>query len=265
MPIVRPNIRSIFVPDPGYILVDADLKGADAQVVAWEANDAQMKKDLRSGVKIHDQTATAFFGDTYRCAVGDRGNKHSPKGRMYDDIKRATHGTNYGASGKTLALNLGWPLHQGRRFHDWWLHEAHPGIGTWHANVERSLRTSRSVSNAFGYRVIYYDRIDGLLPEALAWIPQSTVALVSFMGAVKLRKKYKFIEFLLQVHDSIVFQIPRYEAAALTFIQRDLDITVPYPDPLVIGSKLQYSMKSWGHMIEFNGTFHEPGEAHDPS
>ena len=48
--IILPNIRKFIVPDPGYLIVDADLSGADAQVVAWEADDADLKEAFRDGV-----------------------------------------------------------------------------------------------------------------------------------------------------------------------------------------------------------------------
>jgi len=234
------------------ILVDCDLSGADAQIVAWESGEADFKAKLRSGVKIHRETAEGFFGDVWRNALGDTGNKLTPKGKMYDDIKRATHGTNYGASARTLSANLGWPRSTGERFHHWWLRVQHPGIGEWHRRTEHSLRTSRSVSNVFGYSIIYYDRVDALLPEALAWQPQSAIALVSFKSALQIKKKYRFVQFLLQVHDSIVFQIPFSERGSLADIRRDLDVVVPYPDPLTIGSKMQVSTRSWGDLIEFD-------------
>lgn len=250
----KPNIRRMFVPDPGFLLCDADLKGADAQVVAWESGEPQFKADLRSGVKIHKQTAEGFFGEKFLSAPGDTGNKLTPKGRMYDDIKRATHGTNYGASAGTIAAALGWPLAEAQRFKHWWLNVQHPGIGGWHRRTEHSLRTRRGVENAFGYSITYYDRIDQLLPEALAWVPQSTVAIVSFLGAKNLRERFPWIQFLLQVHDSIVFQIPLDKTKLLPQIQAALSVVVPYPDPLVIGSKLQISTKSWGDLKEFDET-----------
>ena len=248
----RPNIRRIFIPDEGYILVDCDLKGADAQIVAWESGEPEFKAALRSGVKLHAVTAEGFYGERFTNAEGDLGNKLTLKGRMYDDVKRATHGTNYGASARTLSTNLGWSRAEGERFRYWWLKVQHPGIGEWHRRTEESLRASRSVSNRFGYSIIYYDRIDGLLPEALAWQPQSTVAVVSFKSALQVRRRFKFVEFLIQVHDSIVFQIPKEERAALPAIKKALDVEVPYPDPLVIGSKMQVSTKSWGDLVEFN-------------
>ena len=38
-----PNIRKLYVPDPGYEIFDIDFSGADAQVVAWEADDKPLK------------------------------------------------------------------------------------------------------------------------------------------------------------------------------------------------------------------------------
>jgi len=250
--LAKPNIRRIFVPDAGMVLVDCDLKGADAQIVAWESEEAAFKQALRAGVKLHQQTAEAFYGERFTSAQGDLGNKLTPKGRMYDDVKRATHGTNYGASARTLSANLGWSRAEGERFRYWWLSVQHPGIGEWHRRTEHALRTRRSVSNRFGYSIIYYDRVDGLLPEALAWQPQSTVAIVSFKSAIQIKRRFTFVQFLLQVHDSIVFQIPMRERGALGDIKRALDVEVPYADPLVIGSKMAVSTKSWGDLVEFN-------------
>jgi DNA polymerase I-like protein with 3'-5' exonuclease and polymerase domains len=54
---------------------------------------------------------------------------------------------------------------------------------------------------------------------------------------------------LLQVHDSIVFQIPIHrwgEASTLNTIKRHLEITVPYSDPLTIQWGIAGSETSWG-------------------
>ena len=48
-----PNVRKLFITDPGYVMYEADLKGADAQVVAWEAEDDDLKAAFRAGVDIH--------------------------------------------------------------------------------------------------------------------------------------------------------------------------------------------------------------------
>lgn len=248
----KPNIRRLFIPDPGYLLVDADLSGADAQVVAWEAEDEDLKRAFRAGVSIHDKNATDIFGDAYVNAPGDRKNKRTPKGKLYDENKRAVHATNYGGSARTMHLNpdIRWSMQKAEEFQTRWF-TLHPGIREWHNRTERQLRLTRSVTNKFGYRIVFFDRVDTLLPEALAWGPQSTVALASFKGAVAVRKKFSFVQFLVQVHDSLVFQIPKREASALGDIQRALAVTIPYDDPLVIPSKVAVSDKSWGDCSEW--------------
>src|SRR5205807_6376196 len=42
-----PNIREIFIPDPGYTFFDLDLERADLFVVCWEAEDNQLKTAMR--------------------------------------------------------------------------------------------------------------------------------------------------------------------------------------------------------------------------
>lgn len=254
--IVKPNMRRMFEVRPDEIIIDADITGADAFVVAWDANDAGMKEALRKGIKLHADTATKFWGTKFTNAPGETSNKRTPKGKMYDDIKRATHGTNYGASARTIALALGWSQSDAARFKEFWLHELHPGIGEWHERTEHMLRTTGCAENQFGYRIRYFDRVDGLLPEALAWRPQSTVAIASFIGAVRVAKRFgrdssmPIVRFLLQVHDSIVMALKTTEVSAIPEIAQLLKVTIPYPDPLVMSSKIAAAPRAWGDVVE---------------
>jgi DNA polymerase I len=251
--VVLPNIRKLFVPDPGFVIIDADLSGADAQVVAWEADDSDLKAAFRRGEKIHEKNAIDLWGEDYLNKSGDRGNKSTPKGALYDQCKRAVHATNYGASARTLHLTpeIGWSQTAAENFQRRWF-SRHPEIKTWHKRVEGELFRSRTASNRFGYRIIYFDRIDSLFSQALAWGPQSTVAEVCFRGALALETKCPYVEVLIQVHDSLVFQIPKtyYHEARLKEIHEALHVPVPYPDPLVIPWKLSASEASWGDCAE---------------
>ena len=249
--IILPNVRKLFVPDRGYTLFEADLSGADAQVVAWEADDADLKTAFRSGVKIHEKNARDIYGrERYDGAAGDRSNKSTPKGRMYDACKRRIHATNYGASAFRLAStpDVGGTVVENERFQSEWF-RLHPGIKTWHRRVERSLATTRSVSNKFGYRIHYFDRIENCFTEALAWIPQSTVAETCFRGALQVEAQFQDkVQFLLQVHDSLVFQIKTcdVDTTMLQLLKLALCVTVPYDDPLVIPWEFSCSTRSWG-------------------
>lgn len=250
----KPNVRALFRPDPGWLLVDADLSGADAQIVFAEAGEQTTIDRLRAGAKLHTETATAFFGERFATAPGDLKNKLTPKGRMYDDCKRAAHATNYGGGANTVAAAVGWSRADAGRFQRLWLRELHPGVGAWRDRVEIELRETRTTSNRFGYRIFWFDRIDSVLPEALAWGPQSAVAITTYRAAGQLRRAFPFVQFLLQVHDSLVFQIPIGERSALPEIEKALAIPIPYEPILVIPWKLAISTESWGEAKPWSAT-----------
>lgn len=242
-----PNVRKMFIPDPGYIIFDCDLSGADAQVVAWEANDADLKAAFRAGLKIHIKN----FEDMYQTKFDPKLHKDSVQPghiySMYDEMKRSVHATNYGGAARTVATVLGWKVVQAEQFQARWFH-LHPAIKEWHRRVERDIQLTRTIKNAFGYRRVYFDRPDALLGQALAWSPQSTVGIIASRGAVRVRKTLPWCHILLQVHDSVVFQLPIHRATTATLhVIRDLlTVPVPFPDPLIIPWSIAASNKSWG-------------------
>jgi len=226
-----PNVRKMFIPDPGYIIADCDLDRADLQVVVWEADDAEMKQMLRENVDVHTENAKII-------------------GFSRDMAKRFIHGTNYGGSSRTMSRSCGITMHQADIAQRRWF-AAHPGIVEWHRRTEHELMTRREVRNKFGYRRFYFGRIEGLLPEALAWVPQSTVAVVTNLGIINLYTNLPRIHVLMQVHDSLVLQIPKnLYPSILPTIRENLLITIPYPDPLIIPVGIKVSEKSWGDCVE---------------
>lgn len=296
-----PNIRRMFAPDFGYTICDADLAGADAQVVAWEAGDEKLKDAFRKGLKIHIVNARDVWPDE-TCNMTDEEIKATgAAGGMYYEIKRAVHGTNYGATPPALVHEIGWSYKQAEEFIQRWFW-LHPEIKQLHDRYERYLNGTqcwncdnmdidmsrprckecdvslgRTIKNAFGFKRIYFDRVDSdMLKAALAWTPQSTVALTTDLGWVYMsegpesyfltnhreltgidlsqhivnpasyEKWNEVVEFLLQVHDSVVFQVPIPYERALPEIVEDLQVRIPYPDPLVIPMGFGSSRVSWG-------------------
>ncbi len=294
--VVLPNIRKMFVPDYGCTIAEADLSGADAQVVAWEADDTSLKNAFKQGIKIHRYNARTMFEQETK-DMEDVEVDNSP---YYKAVKRGVHATNYGASIPTLATNCGWSKAEASKFQSKWF-ALHPQIPEWHQRVERYLtglqcwncdnldiildkpcsecgaQLGSTIKNRFGFRRIYFDRVDGgLVPQALAWVPQSTVNfcvelgwisisegpeyLMQFSHSELVLKKWKewlvnpvayekwkdIVEFKLQVHDSIVFQVPFAYEHKIPEIAKDMLVRVPYADPLVIPSTVKMSRKSWG-------------------
>lgn len=234
-----PNMRKLFKPDPGHILLSCDLAGADAQVVAWEADDEDLKDAFRKGLSIHLKNGKDVWPD------GRTDGKAEP---WYTRIKSAVHGTNYGAHEKTIAAVLHSSVSDARDFQSKWF-SLHPKISEWQERIRNSVYETRTVTNAFGFRIQYWDRVsDAMWREALAWGPQSTVALVTDKGLVNVYKNlFPTVKPLGQVHDEGVYQTHRRDfMGVLPELQHWLSVRIPYDDPLVIPVGLKASSKSWG-------------------
>lgn len=234
----KPNVRSMFVPDPGFVLCEVDLKQADAQVVAWEAQD-EMLMDLfqTEGVDVHTENAKIAF-------ASEHVTKH-----MRQVSKSLVHGTNYGGSARGVAKRIGLKAQQAEVFQTRWF-KAHPKIKEWHNRVETDLMVNRTTKNILGYRKIWFGRLEGLLPEALAWIPQSTVALVINKGMQNCQAIPEVVP-LLQVHDSFLFQVQRESLRdTLPRVKEAMEVPLLYPRPLIIPVDLKISERSWGEMTK---------------
>lgn len=227
-----PNIRRLFIPDPGCTFFDLDLDRADLQVVVWEADDKELKDVLRSGTDVHAQNAKTL-------------------GISRQLAKSWVHGTNYGGGPRTMATACGITVHQAETMRERWF-SSHPGIKRWHLRVDDQLRTRRYVENKFGYQRFYFERVEGLLPEALAWIPQSTVACTINRIWLNLWNNLTQVETLLQCHDSLVGQFPTNQKDLACKILENSKVTIPYDDPLVIPCGLKISNRSWGDCENFS-------------
>lgn len=255
--IVLPNIRKLLLCDPGYVQYEGDLKGADAQVVAWEMDDEDLKTAFRAGIDIHAHNAEAMWGAEFtRLGKGTHAYDHKRQ-----ECKHTVHGIHYGCTPRTTAIQRGWTVHEAERFHRRWM-SLHPGVQRYHDRVRNSLAKDRTITNIFGFRRVFFDRIDNCFTKALAWIPQSTVALNTYAGALQLERRYWQYQLvpgwmpdpknpegvILQTHDSLNFQFPASRCPDPSEIKTVLAIKLPYPDPLTIPWDLKRTTKSWGEM-----------------
>lgn len=253
--LAMPNVRKMIVPDSGFILVDADLKGADARVVAWEADDEPLKAAFRKDVDIHAFNAETLWPTGH--ALRDYKLK-TPEGHyVFPELdpkrhkaKTAIHAVDYGCKERTLASHLNCTTGEAAIFIMHWFNH-HPGILAWQQLVARRLYQSQSITNVWGYRHPYFDRAESLLPKALAWIGQSTTAIAINKLIVNLVKCVPEVEVLLQTHDSVTFQVKQDRFSELwPAIKAACTVTAPYKDPLVMPVEFAVSDKSWGDVKE---------------
>lgn len=250
-PYSYPNIRSMFIPDPGYIFFDGDLDRADLQVVVWEADDAMLKEALRRGVDIHLLNAFIVAGKnppSMEELIEGHGKYPDHRGpmKMHREFAKVfCHATNYVGGVRTVAAHTGRTVHEIDRAQKIWF-GAHPGIEQWHKRTEDQIVKYRFVENRFGYRWYIFDRIDQILPEAVAWIPQSTVSVVINKIWMNVFENLPEAQVLLQIHDALAGQ---YHAKHLDMprrIKEQAQIVIPYEDPLIIPFSVKTSEKSWG-------------------
>jgi DNA polymerase I-like protein with 3'-5' exonuclease and polymerase domains len=232
-----PNVRSLFLPDPGYEFFDIDLSAADLRIVVWEADEPDMKQMLREGLDPYTEIAKEFYSDP----------SISKKDARRQKFKSFAHGTNYLGTAKGLASRLGLSVHEAERTQKWYF-DRFPKIKQNQERLIRQVKERRYVQNIFGYRFYFQGRIEGtVFNQAAAWIPQSTVACIINRGYVNIWRNHPHIQVLLQVHDSLAGQFPAnlHELACKQVVEA-CSIQLPYADPLTVPVGIVTSTKSWG-------------------
>lgn len=235
-----PNVRKLFLPDPGYTIADIDLDSADLRTVTWESDCAWMKDHFKNKRKPYIEVMREYHKDNTMTK-----DSHPAE---YGKFKSLCHGTNYLGTAEGIAPRIGLNVHETERIQRWYL-EMCPEISKWQKDIKAQVTKRRYVENAFGYRTYFFDRIEGtIFNQAVAWIPQSTVACLINRIWEAIDRELKEVEVLLQVHDSLVMQFPSVQGDWMLrrIVEVGNTVLVPYADPLHIPVGIASSSKSWG-------------------
>lgn len=271
-----PNLRAHFLPDPDYVFVEADLARADAQVIAWEAGAVKLKHQLTADEDIHADNAQLLYGHVFdsgrprQVRTIEPRSMHSNGMSYRDNAKRWVHLTNFAGGANTGASTIVAHRDHVEACQRWWLTHEHPEVGELHKRIDWELRSRKNpvIRNVFGFRRAYVggDRQSNLLGQALAWIAQSTTACVCNHALLRVDCGLDLFgqprcgsclvcdipeaQLLLQVHDSLLLQVPQrlFCAAFVERFKEAMAVVCPYEDPLIIGSDVKFSARSWGHM-----------------
>jgi DNA polymerase I-like protein with 3'-5' exonuclease and polymerase domains len=248
-----PNMRCLIAADAGKTIVDVDLERADLWIVVWEAGDDEFKYVLRSGLDVHLYTARGIYAALKAEYTLDDLKDHEKvaflKKKFYwkrQASKEFVHATNYYGQANTVSHLINETVHETGRLQKRYLGE-HPGIPDWWDRIRLQLMTTRTITNIFGNRIFFFDRVEDCFTDALAWQPASTVALITNRGMVNVDRHCPDTEIMLQNHDSLSLQVPTNRTPQIySEIRPHLQITLPYPDPFFIPIGFATSTKSWG-------------------
>ncbi len=232
-----PNVRNLFIPDPGNEYFDIDLAAADLRIVVWESDCKEMKAMIHAGLDPYTEIAKEFYHDQSIA-------KKDPRRKLF---KAFAHGTNYLGTAKGLADRLGLSVREAEKTQKWYFGKF-PEIQNWQENIKNQVLTRRMVQNIFGYRFYIFQKLEGtIMNQVIAWIPQSTVGCLINRIYVNIHNNLKGVDIQLQVHDSLAGQYPIAEAEWYRKrIIEEAQIVLPYDDPVVIPVGIKYSRKSWG-------------------
>lgn len=234
-----PNVRNLFIPDPGCTFFDIDLDSADLRIVTWESDCQWMKENFKAGRKPYVEVMKEYYHNQSMTKASHP--------REYALFKSLCHGTNYLGTADGIAPRIGLLVAETERIQRWYFGLC-PEIKKWQDDIKAQVSKRRYVQNAFGYRNYFFDKIEGtIFNQAVAWIPQSTVACLINRAYVNIDRNLSEVDVLLQVHDSLAGQFDSvYGDWALRRIVEEASIAIPYEDPLFIPVGVVSSNKSWG-------------------
>lgn len=204
--------------DPGCFLISMDLEQAENRIVAVLANDENMLEAFAAGLDIHSLTASYLLN---KPVSEIKKEKHTaPIGPSHwserDLGKRTNHGLNYDMSYVKFALKNEM-LEKDAKILINKYHAIYPRVrAVFHKDVKNSIYSTRRIKNCFGRVRLFLDRIsEEVFREGYSFNPQSTVAdIINEWGLNWIEKHsvptgyMEHIEFLNNVHDSIVLQAP---------------------------------------------------------
>ena len=211
------SMNKFFIADEGTLLYNVDLVQADNRSVAYIAPEPRMIKAFEDGDDLHSLTASLIFGippneikqmdkEDVKCDIGYGDQTHRFWG------KGANHKLNYGMGYKKFAYELEISEKEGQEIWEKY-HRIYPNVQkSYHRMIRDQLSKNRTLTNALGRKYLFLDRwSDKLFNQAFAFPPQSNTAdIINRHGIIPIyyeKAKYKEVELLRQVHDSINFQI----------------------------------------------------------
>ncbi len=214
------QLRTVFVAEPGHVLISADYSQIELRLLAHVGDIPQLKAAFAAGVDIHAATASEMFG------VPVEGMPSQTRSRA----KAINFGIVYGISAFGLSNQLGIPQDEAGAYIKTYF-ERFPGIRAY-MDEQRALVKARGwVETLFGRRIHIPDIRSKSMGQRQAGERQAINAPIQGAAADIIRRAMARMpaalereglraRMLLQVHDELVFEAPEAEAPRVCEVAR---------------------------------------------
>lgn len=215
--------KTFLIPDPGMVLIEADLSNADQRAVAFMSRDKEYAKRFIPGADGHEISGRNMYGDKEYDAHMPEGwdtNPHLAKENPLRHIAKAlSHAYAYGAGPKKLAQTSGQPYELAVRFVNA-MAASYPQMIAWQDKV-RSDGESGWVTNHWG-RKMPVDP-DRAYTQAPALLGQSSTTEMLVDGFLQLYERApEVLQWVVcTIHDACLVQLPEDKVDYYTEIIRD--------------------------------------------
>ncbi len=237
------EIRKMFVPKPGCVLVDADYSQIELRVLAHIADDPVMQASFIHGNDIHTATAAQVFGVDVENVT--------PLQRRH--AKAVNFGIVYGISEFSLAEDIGVSRYEAKAYIENYLTN-YAGVRKYMKDVVVSAREIGYTQTMFG-RKRYIPELkssnfnirSGAERIALNTPIQGTAADLIKLAMIRvenaLNQHFPEAELLLQVHDELIVECPEAIAPQVAeLVSREMESIAMLNVPLTAEAKIG---KSW--------------------
>ncbi len=241
------NVRKAFIARKGSLLFSADYSQIELRVMAHLSNDLNLKSAFSKGNDIHNSTASDIF--------------EIPTSKVNADQRRfakvINFGLIYGMGISKLSLTLKISRPEAKKYIEQYF-SLYPGISAWIEKTKKSARENGYLETIFGrrlkileiqgnlgsYRQVSAERSAINAPVQGSAADLIKIAMISIDRWLKEKKMQTHM--IMQVHDELIFEVPKNELEKVRIKIPMLMCEVANLNvPLVVKT---YVGKNWGNM-----------------
>jgi DNA polymerase-1 len=230
------RIRRAFIPgDQDHVILDADYSQIELRIMAHLSGDKTLRQSFAAGEDVHTRTAALVF-------------KVPPAEVTPDQRRRAKEvnfGIMYGMGAYGLAQRLGLANDEAEQFIQAYFVN-YPGVQEYMARTIREARQSGCVTTLLGRRRMVPDiasdnrRVREFAERTAINTPiQGSAADLIKVAMIRIQRRLEeeksAARMIMQVHDELVFEVPRSEAeAARELVRAEMEGAIALEVPVKV-------------------------------